>query len=123
MRRIRAVVSEDARISFDREQPWVSVLFWLACVMFLRMHGRVVFCRLQMRKHFRRHTELLRQALFEQRRQAMRLADRHGMREQQVYLNDLPIPCSAETYTVILQSQVAANGIQLAPDFASDLWV
>jgi len=80
------------------------------------MHGRVVFLRFQMGEDFGRHAEFRRQAFFQQRRQPMCLADGHGVREQQVHFDELPIPRCAVANTVILQSQFAANGIQLVTD-------
>src|SRR5271169_6175486 len=84
------------------------------CVVFFRMYGGVVFHRFQMREDFCRHAELLGQALFQQSCQSMRIADGHCVREEQVYLDDLPIPRSTVANTVILQTQLATNGIQLA---------
>jgi hypothetical protein len=42
-------------------------------------------------EYFRRHAKFLRQSFFQQRRQSMRLANRHRLREQRVHLDDLSI--------------------------------
>jgi hypothetical protein len=45
------------------------------------------------------------------------------MWKQQVHLNKLPVPGCTKTHTVVLHSQLAAQGIQLVPDFSSNFRV
>jgi len=62
----------------------------------------MVLRRLQVSEYFRRYAKFLRQSFFQLRRQSMRLANRHRLREQQVHLDDLSIS-SGTVYEEVME--------------------
>ena len=58
-----------------------------------------------------------RQAFFQNRCEAVGLADRCQARKQQVYFDDLAVSGGSEAYPMVLNGQFRANCIQFVPNF------
>ena len=101
------------KLEYDLPSLSGLLLAGLAGIVDCPVHCLVIVLRLQVGDHFGRLPQRLRQALLQQRGQAMRLGHGLGTGEQQMHLHQQPMPGAAEPHTVILNAQFRAQRVQL----------
>lgn len=103
--------------------PPKALLIGPSRIVLFVVNLRVIFERLEVSGYVGGHPEVKAELLFYHGRHPMCLTERHGVRKEKMYLDDLAITRGAEAHPMILHSKLLADRIEPGANLMTDLGI